>query len=554
LKPILYLEGRIIVNYFRQILRSPKRWIPILLFGIFLSFQLSIVFLMKTLGSHRPSSMFSLSMYTQREIWAVIFVLMSLIMVGFLISSFSRSMLVFSLSEIDFLFGSPVDRRIVLGSKLFRVYAKTGGYLLLYLILFVPYLTMFSRSTQILAAVAASVGVLVFSILLINICTVINLITEYRQDGKWWLASVVKGIALGLLVFGTVIFAVNYKPYNSPIENMVNTLMHPVLMAVLFPAKWAADLIASAVIGWKPVYGLELFFLSTCALISTLVVFSRKENPYEPSLVISTRMAAVRAAFRAGKTNSWRVGLKDSGKKMKNVRTGVPPFGVGAWALLWKSANIAVRTYAQTYVVYLIFVLGGLAVYNMVAGDTALGDLSLSKMSFWPLYLLLMSASNSARRLRGELSQANLLKPMPIEPWKIIAITTLSGPISIAVILLPIAVISFSLFKFAYKDELFLAVTSIPFLCYAITCAQSSVAVKYPNVQDQSEAVVSMLLMQFVGFIAVAPPIIAGVLLHAFGAGTFITEVVVVIVSLGVASIGITVGAAAYRSYDPTSD
>jgi len=133
LRTLLYLSHRELINYLKLSLRTPKRLIPLLLFLLYLLMVLSMVMV-----SHQHTSgamQMLLGGYAQSDVWSAVFVVFSLALVYFVYKSFSDSLLVFSLSEIDFLFSTPVDRRTIVLSKLLKLYAKIGLFVLFYMLL-----------------------------------------------------------------------------------------------------------------------------------------------------------------------------------------------------------------------------------------------------------------------------------------------------------------------------------------------------------------------------------------------------------------------------------
>ncbi|MCX6375147.1 MAG: hypothetical protein NTU88_03760, partial [Armatimonadetes bacterium] len=127
MKPILYLEIRQFVNAVKLTFRSPKRLIPAIVFGVWFLF----VFLSNSFsrgGVHHIPAGIIPETWVER-LWSSVFALGVLITIWLLQMAFSESLIVFGMPEVDFVFPTPIRRRVVMSLKLLKMYVRLGFYL-----------------------------------------------------------------------------------------------------------------------------------------------------------------------------------------------------------------------------------------------------------------------------------------------------------------------------------------------------------------------------------------------------------------------------------------
>ena len=305
----------------------------------------------------------------QYDLQPFVFAFISLFFIGYLVKSFDETIMIFPLSEIDFLFATPVSSRIIVGVKLFKLYIVYGLLATFLGVMMWPSIGMMARSPDEGLLPIALLGLVMFIAFGINIGVVINLISTFRKEGKWWLAWVIKGIAWSMLVYAVITFGTMYRQTGEALSSIENTFMKPILLILLFPAKCASDLMIATLSGWRYVLGVETAILCIVAVLSFLMVLSRNENPYEPSLAISSLMASNRAAIRSGGLIWLKMRASKLDKRSYNLKLSLPPFGKGAWAIVWKNINIALRTWAKGYTIVLGLIATGLCMYRYYLGD-----------------------------------------------------------------------------------------------------------------------------------------------------------------------------------------
>ena len=551
MRTLLYLSHRELVNYLRLSLRTPKRLIPLMLFVLYLVMMLPMLFMTHFHGNHGIQLV--LEGYEQQDVWSIAFVVFSLALVYFLHKSLSDSLLIFSLPEIDFVFSTPVDRRTIVLSKLLKLYARIGVFFLIYMLFILPSGDMLTRPYA-ASYLAAFVTMVLFAALIINVSTLLNLITTFRAGGNWWLAWAVKGLAVALFAFAVISCASNYRETGNILGSVESAFRSPFLLIILFPAKWAADLVLSPVYGWQHMFGTELSLLFICVLASLGAVLLRDENPYEPSLSISEKAAARRLAFKAGGFGSLMTEAMKSRGRSLNVKRGIPPFGTGAWAVVWKNMNIGLRTWSKSYVAGFVCMLLGLIAFKVFSGRGLDPVILTTAGVSVVMYLMMFMQWCMLGVFSADLRQANVLRPMPVKNWKLIAATAVQGPVIIVLVVWPLAILLSALSRASVGIWALLVCISLPFAAYSICCSQSVVAAIYPNREDQFQQSVGLMLSGFMSCLSVLPACITGFAAWMISGSIIITSAAIIIPSVFTAAAAILLGDYAYRRYDPTDE
>ena len=547
---LLYLELRQIANYARITLRSPKRLIPAILMMTWVLMFLGPQLLFRLVGPRHPVTLLSFTMPPQIPI--ALFAILSIVMLYKVHKSFSESMVTFPLADIDFLFPTPISRRTILGLRLLGLYARVGLYVLFFAFIFGIQLSMFAPTS--IGISVSCVVLILFVVFIVNICTTINLVATFREARKWWLSYAVRWTADGLLIFvaGKLIFG--YLQTGNLAESAAQTMNHPLVTALLLPAKWTADLMLSPFTGWAPGIGGELLGMCALAIGSLALVLSRNENPYEPSLMVSARAAAIRSAVRRGGWGRLRAEMQKFRPQKARAAGGVPPFGRGAIVLVWKSLNITMRTSGRALIAVPFIgalLLGGLrfALPNEFGLKEVQGFATVLVA-----YLLFISSTIMLHSFRADLKQANILRPMPIPAWQVIAVQGIhSTLISTAIAWIVLILISV-FYGFEARSPLTIAVLALPFAAYASLCWQAVAAVIYPNPEDPTQQFVGNMLSGLAATISIGPAVGIGVLGWYLHLGVVFPAMMIAAFSTGMAVAGILLSAWLYKRFDPTDE
>ncbi|HUV05792.1 MAG TPA: putative ABC exporter domain-containing protein [Armatimonadota bacterium] len=559
MKMLLDLELRQFVNYMKLTLRSPKRLIPALLMLAYILW----FFQMGMLGSREfrelprgvPAAGLAVPDFVWPLVWAGVFGLLTLVLVYRLLRAFSQSLIVFGLAEIDFLFPVPISCRLIMLFKLLKLYVTVAAFATFFLIFYWLMFGAFAGSSgggpSLLAAWAA---VTLYAVLVINVCTTVNLVATFRAGGRWWLAWAVRLAAVAIVIFSVVGVLVGYQRSGDIAASLTHTLRHPVLTTLVLPVKWTTDLVTSPFAGWKPGFGYEFAALFALAGASLALTLSRKENPYEPSLNISVRHAMYRLAFCTWDFSKLRAEAWKNRRKAGGVRTWISPFGRGAVAVFWKNSNISVRTSGTVIVLILLLAVLLLIGLRVAFTHTAIPPREAGIIAALALlYVMWLFLLFSLRSLRLDVKQANILKPMPIRAWKLMLAETLSGttPYSLFV-WLAVALVG-ATFGLS-GSPLVPAAFVLPLLAHACISLQLAVGIIYRDVGDKAQQLIAGALGMSAALLAIGLPLAVAIILHALGLGFVLPAIAASCIAIAISAAGIALGAEVYKRHDPTDE
>ncbi len=549
---LLFLELRQLANYVRVTLRTPKRLIPAILMAAYFSFVLLMQLFAHGMNRH-PSPPMTFGLNVSSSIQSVAFLLMSLALIGLIVRAFSEGMLIFPLSDIDYLFSSPIPRQAILTLKLLGLYVKVGFWGLFVSMFMLPQFLMMVRPSP-ASVFVGWLGFVLFAAYVINISTLINLIATYREGGKWWLSFVVRAFAYAVILGIAASIGIIARQTGSVAEGLLSTVRHPVVVMLFLPAKWGSDLLLVGMTGLRPLVLLEGLGLACIVAVSYLLVMLRPENPYEPSLTASVRMAAVRAARRSGGGFGIRQAMLQKKTVSKDVATSLPSFGRGAMAIVWKNLNISVRTSGKTLVVAMALVAVMLVVSKVAAPGLLKRSVVEDAASAVLLYAVFIATMVMLQSFRGDLKQANILKPMPIPSWQIIAAQTVGGALLVAALAWTTLILVAVTYGLTQSSLLLLTALCLPAITYGVLCWQAGVAIIYPKWEDQTQQFVGGMLSMFAGGVCIAPPVIAGFIMKALHFGILPISMAVLFISAGMAALGIMLSGYLYSRFDPTDE
>lgn len=554
MKTILYLSLRQFVNYMKLTLRSPRRLIAaVFIFFWFVSAILPQIMISRE--GHYPAAQIYYPGMTLDKVWASAFMLFTLIAIWFIQKSFSESLIAFALSDIDFSFPTPLSRRVIMFSKLVKLYATIGGYLALALLFTWPFAKMLAesvgrRGSSLLVTWSAIVA---FAVVLINACTIINLIVNYRSDGRWWLRSAVKAVAWAIPMLAIAFTAAGYLQTGNLAESLIGAIKHPIFLTLMMPMKWTADIALSPFTGWRAGMAGEYLALGLLTAVSFVLVLLRNENPYEPSLSVSARRAVIKAAVRSGGIGRVTAELWKLRKKPATVRGGIPPFGRGAVAVIWKNLNILVRGSLKGYLYLLLIGMAAFIGMHILTKSLSADDVQRFVL-IGLMYIIIMMSSMMLQKLRSDIQQANTLKPIPIPAWQLVAAETIEGTALISFLAWTWIALTAIVFGLTPRSPLPLIAVLMPFLANAVISAQAVVAIVYPNWDDFGQRYIGGLLSMFAAMLTGGFLIGIGSVMWHFRVSALFIIPIFVFFALAISMIGVLLGGYIYRHSDPTNE
>ena len=550
MKILLHLELRQLANYARLTLRSPKRLIPVLLMAVWLLMVLGPQLFMASVRHSVPLP--TVGIRIPDYAWSIAFAVLSLAMIYMVQKGFSESIIIFRPADIDFAFPTPIPRQAIMALKLLSVYAKLGAYVLFIVVLLTAQMWMIAR-LQAGLILASALAIMLYAIFLINICTLINLVATFRPGGKWWLAWFVRGAAYFLIAFAAWRMLSGYLETSDVAQSVVFTFRHPVFLVLMLPAKWTADLGLGALTGWRVGFGNELAALGVLAAASFALVLQRKENPYEPSLAVSARRAAFRAAFRSGGWGRAQQMLWKQKERLASAQAGIRPFGRGAVALIWKNLNVTLRTSRKVLVAIPVVMVAALVAVRLFAPQVTGREVE-GFTAVVLAYVLFIFSTMMLHSFRADIKQANILRPMPISAWQLVGAEMVHSALLIALFTWITVALVAAFYGLQPRSFLLTLALAVPFVAYGSLCWQAVAAIIYPNWEDPTQQYIGLMLSGLGIVLGLGPPAVIGVLGWYLKIGVVPTALAMAFVSGGISVVAVALSGYLYKQHDPTDE
>lgn len=554
LKPLLYLELRQLINSIKNTARSPKRLIPMLIFGawIFSSMIQSLLIMSGNISSNSPRFDL-LQQININMIETGVFLFFAIGSVLVLYSAFSSGIMIFSLAHIDFLFPTPISRRSVLIVKLLRDYVKYGFYVAFFFMIIGSPIFGALHVSIIPWGFISIAAVLALLLFVVNLAHTINIVFTFgferlKQAGLMIKAALVAAL-LVLIGYGIYQYITTGDSYAS----LLSAANSPIGNIIFAPAKWTAILFLAPLLGVTSDGWINLIMLWGLAAGSFLLLLSRRENIYEPSLGVSVKYAKKRQAMRSGDYSSVRISdLQEKGTRRASG-FHVPPFGRGAVALVWK--NLLLKYRVSRAQAALMIVMPLVAIYMVQRFVGPKDRFMLQYLPFGLLYIIWILSMTAQAEMRSELKQANILKSMPIAAWKVILAQNISA---VAYLTAGVAAFAVSIWAFIPEtrpDLLLLCSISAPFFAFANVSAMSISSILYPDMRDISQNYIfGMVGFLLIAIAALPTLVLGGILWGVFRLPWYITAACISVANIIVGAAGISIAGLLFRKFDPTGE
>ena len=507
MKALLYLSYRQLINSIINIASSPKRLVPAILIvvGVFMVIVMNLVASNPAYTAYRRTVM----PLSPEVVWALVFALLSLVMARIVLSAFSEGRLVYTPSQIDFLFPSPISHRSVLAVKLLSdctSYAIVAGFIFIF---GAPSIYRSFGSPPYPSILVSWLAAMLLLIATMNMTHALNLVTSAGIRRLAIVRGIVK-LALLLIVAGVAITAAIYFARTGDVlASLISALQSGFAKTVLVPITWCTNLIVGPIV--QESYGSsgrQLLWLALLTAGSYVIVLARAESSYEPSLAISARMARVNAARRSGDWGAVILEIRRGKGKETGCVTPIPPFGIGAWALLWKMLVTQIRTRRWSLALIVLLPIIAAVVGNAFRHSEVLRFAPVV-IPYATWYLALMLGMQG---LRSELRHADIIKALPDTGFLIVAVPVFGQWLAIFGFII-IAGISIGAFIPMAEPHL-LGLMMITSMTAAFSClaACSIVVLLYPNPRDKLAMTIPGCISSFLIMAVIAPSaIIAGV-------------------------------------------
>lgn len=527
MKALLYLNVLLLKNSIVNTLKNPKVMIPAIFLVTIFSFPV-IIFYTIDIPSQTPP-------YTTETVKPVIFSFLSFITWVTVIHSTTKNTLIFSLSEIDFLFPSPLKRRTILLNRMMVNFLKMAlQYLgMTGLLLFI--LTSvydFSFWPRILFLWTAIVLIMMFAS---NLGDLISLVSSHRSElNRQRNRRVLTGT--GIIFVGIILGYVYWQisqgiPLTQAVVKALNSSM---VRVVMYPMAAASDV----AVAWNLTVSVvvKLLFLFILALTTTWGVLSVETHFYEASEVTSRELWESVQKMRRQEV----VVSESFVKRMAKIE----PFGKGSTALIWKNLTGILRDIRMLLPMVVMAVI--FFVLTLARGGEFYSALSL-------LFFLVFITTGYIRwDFREDLRRIEIIKLVPDSNFNIV-LSEITVPCIFSTLISYVFLgVSFFVFPDAeYKMLLTgFSIAALPLFSVIMVTILNLAALYYPP-QITNQAIPGILsLISMV--VVMTPSLLLGMFFFVLER-VHLGLIIILIVNVVVAVILLKLLARKYRTFDLTA-
>ncbi len=495
-------------NSLRTLFSDPRKLLP-------LAVAIALVALMIVLGQigiNQPHPNASHEHLDPRAFHAG--VLLSLILLGlsFIDSGLGDSLLTFGMSDVDYLFPSPIPRRVVLAFRLpglmFGALFMAGFVLMAFdlaMRVAEPKWQHVGHTTP--PGWAAPAALFLSGGIYMNLAMFISVRMNNRK-------MIHRALMVSVFVVAGLLGLVGWRLGANTVEAAV---LSKVVWWLFLPASLATE---SLLAGYAKEPSLApLGWLAVSYALSLIPMFTAKANWYEQSIVSTERSFAFRQAARGGYASL--MGAKASSLKSTRSRMyTLKPFGSGAMSLFWAHLCAAAKRPFGNFIgpVFGGILAGSFAAFAASANkDTE--TIGLGALFAIGLYCSMGFLATAKAACESAIRRRELLSPLPFPGWQSVA-ANLGTPYCTIILFFSGCGITYALFRAPYWPLVSFAFgVGLPLRLSARMILQYIIGIAYPDAADK--------LQQFfaVGVYAIAtsPFLVAefiiclpGMILHSF--------------------------------------
>ncbi len=548
MKALAYLGYRQAINRLKFIIRSPKRLFIGILTFLWIAFMVVSFVFEKNLSSRVVPYFGEFTAVEIETLWSFIFISLNLGSLAIIYSSLSEGLLVFSIPEVDFLFSAPINKRLVLLTKLLRDHTKAAFWTGFFVTLLSRTIRQFTSANFFPEILVVWLALFLFWTFLVHTSHTVNVIATFKLARLRYAKASIKIIFATLaiaLIFSALTFSVTPLP---PFFFSVSFLAK-----VIFPARWAANVIMA------PVWGVTndtllnltgLFAISTAAM---LVLLSLRYNIYESALSVSAKTARISqtientgmAAFKAEQ-------ILEKGTSNNNVLS-IPAFGKGASTLLWK--NITVRLRVASFLTTILILLPTLVCLSVVK---AIPDRIVKTSGLLPFvilaYLIWVVSWTALKELRSELRQAQALKAMPFSTFETVFYLSLGAAFTPLMLTVSGILSIWAILPNTKPGVALCALMGLASFTVARSCLLMMISLIYPNMRDSVQDYQALWLAFILDLCLVAPSIALVAVGLIIEANPLIIGSALLLINTGASGLFLIISEALYRRLEPESE
>jgi hypothetical protein len=555
LKSLIYLETRIFINSIRNLSRSPKRLIPGLIFFAWLVASIANLWQVTNYTSSHGSPQFdALQAMPIERIETGIFILLASISAVIIYNAFDSGIMAFSISDIDFLFATPLPRQDVLMFRLLKDYLKYTVWVLLMTVFMLPLISAgfgaigLSLMPEGLVSLSA---ILALVYLVANVAHLINIIFSFGFHRMQTAGIVVKSIILAIPAMAVVYTLIQFFKTGDIWVSLLWAVDSPIPKYLFAPAKWAAGLLLAPLIGMTGDSWIQLFMLWILAGATFLILLSRRENIYEPAIQTSVKTAKRRSAISSGDQTELSVNrLREKGVKRRGMIT-LPSSASPLEAVFWK--NVLVRYRSSTLRVIFSFLAPILVVVYLWK---AIPDRQIT--AYLPLFIAYMSfilPFSVQPEMRSDLRYAAVIKSTPVSGIGVMLAQAACTLLYAIPGIIGMGLAFWFLMPASRGELLYASSITAVFLLFSNTTAFMIAGLLYPNNKDIAQNYLCVIVgMIFSGIIFAPTVVIAFFTKWYLGLSITGSAAAVCLANVILGAAGVTLAGQIYRAYEPSGE
>jgi hypothetical protein len=559
LRPLFFLTFRCLVNGLKRSLTSPKRLITTLVIVSYYFYWFARPLMTSSVGFRRTGMLTAQYDFPPLELLdAIVFSAFAGLSLILALGIFGyRSS--FKPADVDVLFPTPVNPRIVLMFRIVRDYLATLLVpLFAILVTWKPlhleeqFRNVPHPQSSAYALRALSLGFLLITTAWVGMGYALSLYVN-RNDSGSELRKKVIGWAIAVPSLIVVALTVRAALAFESVADFVGYVQQPWLKAFFFTATFASKIVMGPLEG----NSMELLFGAASLLAisgaSLYVALKQADWMYDQAAVRGFGAESLRQLQRKGDFMGVMAEAARSGKLRVRKSGWFQQLRMkGFGALIWKDALVQWRSIRG---MILVFLVTGMLVIVMprltgmrTARHESVGYLVLMMEGFIAFMVATMTSQSGFTEL---LRRTDLQKPLPFTPHVIVLSEVVAKALPAIIIPVFCSLASLALFPFAWR-EVFAGMIFFPSLGAVICSLVCVIVLLFPEIDDVSQrgfrGLMMLLGLLFVG----APGVIAFGLLTYATKSPIIGSVPGAVLNLAVAFGLTTAGGSLYASFNPS--
>ena len=494
-------------NSLRTIFVDPRKLIPVAIALIIVA----LIVWLGNMGLDQPRANLTQITIDPDVFSAIIMLSLILFALSVIDSGLGDGLLAFGMPDVDYLFPSPISRRVVLAYRLpglmFSALFMAGFLLMTFNVtahVLHPKFHVIGHSEApwwaSTAALFLAGGVYTNLALLISIR-----ILDRRVMQRILLASTIAiGGGLGLLAW--------IKGFGA-VEAIVQS---PVVRWIFLPSSLASESLLDG-FSHQPALA-PLMWLLMGYVASVIPLFMSRANWYEQSIVSSERVSTVRNAAKAG-YSSLMAAKAESYKGTRTKTYTLKPFGQGAYALLWAHLCAAAKKPTANFFGPVCAGVGaGAFAAFAVSANVETQGIGFTAITMIALYCSMGFMATAKTASESAIRRRELLAPLPFPGWQSVA-ANLGAPFATAFLFFLGCAITYVVMR--GPNSLMVAFgfgIALPLRLAARMILQYIVVIAYPDAADKMQQFIAVgvyLLVATPFLIAEFILCIPGLLLHS---------------------------------------